>query len=71
VVDDVSQESLRILLRGEALSFQRLKTWKMSTDPDFEAKRNWVLELYDLADGTAKRRRGDPDVVICVAEFGP
>lgn len=28
VVDDISHEGLRILLRAEGVSFQRLKTWK-------------------------------------------
>jgi transposase len=71
VVDDISHEGLRQLLREEGVSFQRLKTWKVSTDPDFEAKKNRVLELYDLADGKRRQGRGDPDVVICVDEFGP
>jgi transposase len=43
----------------------------VSNDPDFEEKKNRVLELYDLADGKRRRRRGDPQVVICVDEFGP
>jgi hypothetical protein len=30
-----------------------------------------VLELYDIADGKAKPKRGDPTVVICMDEFGP
>ena len=71
VVDDISHEGLRVLLREEGVSFQAIKTFKVSNDPDFEAKKNRVLELYDLADGTRKRRRGDPHVVICVDEFGP
>jgi transposase len=71
VVDDISLEGLRLVLREEGVSFQAIKTWKQSTDPDFEAKKNRVLELYDIADGTAKPRRGDPSVVICMDEFGP
>jgi transposase len=71
VVDDISHEGLRVLLREEGVSFQAIKTFKVSNDPDFEAKKNRVLELYDLADGKGKRRRGDPHVVICVDEFGP
>jgi hypothetical protein len=34
-----SHEGLRILLREEGVSFQRLKTWKTSRDPDYAAKR--------------------------------
>ncbi len=37
VVDDISHEGLRVLLREEGVSFQVIKTWKQSTDPDFEA----------------------------------
>ena len=33
VVDDISHEGLRALLREEGVTFQRLKTWKASTDP--------------------------------------
>jgi hypothetical protein len=40
VVDDISHEGLRVLLRQERVSFQRLKTWKQSTDPGLEAKKN-------------------------------
>ena len=71
VVDDISHEGLRLLLREEGVSFQVIKTWKQSSDPDFEAKKNRVLELYDIADGKAKPKRGDPTVVICMDEFGP
>jgi transposase len=71
VVDDISQEGLRALLREEGVSFQAVKTWKTSTDPDFEAKKNRVLELYAIADGSATARPGDPTVVICMDEFGP
>ncbi len=71
VVDDISHEGLRVLLREEGVSFQALKTWKTSNDPDFEAKKNRILELYAIADGKRKPKRGDPRVVICVDEFGP
>jgi hypothetical protein len=53
------------------VSFQRLKTWKQSRDPDFGAKKNRVLHLYGLMDGTVDVQPGDPEVVICVDEFGP
>jgi transposase len=71
VVDDISHEGLRLLLREEGVSFQAVKTWKTSTDPDYEAKKNRVLELYAIADGTAEAGAGDPTVVICMDEFGP
>ena len=71
VVDDISHEGLRVLLREEGVSFQVIKTYKQSNDPDFEAKKNRVLELYEIADGKAKPKKGDPGVVICMDEFGP
>ncbi len=49
VVDDISHEGLRALLREEGVSFQVIKTFKQSNDPDFEAKKNRVIELYDIA----------------------
>jgi len=71
VVDDISHEGLRVLLREEGVSFQVIKTWKQSNDPDFETKKNRVLELYDIADGKAEPGAGDPSVVFCMDEFGP
>src|SRR5215212_5514383 len=71
VVDDISHEGLRVLLREEGVSFQVIKTFKASNDPDFEAKKNRVLELYDIADGKTTPGPGDPLVVVCLDEFGP
>jgi Transposase and inactivated derivatives len=71
VVDDISHEGLRVLLREEGVSFQVIKTWKQSKDPDFEAKKNRVLHLYDIADGKAQPGKNDPTIVICMDEFGP
>jgi len=71
VVDDISHERLRVLLHEEGVSFQAVKTWKSSTDPDYEAKKNRVLQLYAIADGTAPPGSGDPTIVFCVDEFGP
>jgi len=53
------------------VSFQVIKTWKQSSDPAFEAKKNRILHLYGLMDGTDDALDGDPEVVICVDEFGP
>ena len=55
VVDDISHEGLRTLLREEGVSFQRLKTWKTSKDPDYAVKKARIEHLYAIAD-----RRGDP-----------
>jgi transposase len=71
VVDDISHEGLRVLLREEGVSFQVIKTFKASTDPDYEKKKNRVLELYDIAEGKMPPRRGDPTVVFSMDEFGP
>ena len=71
VVDDISHEGLRILLREQGVSFQVIKTWKQSRDPDFEANKNRILHRYGLMDGTVDAQPGDPEVVICVDEFGP
>jgi len=71
VVDDISHEGPRVLLREEGVSFQRLKTWKTSTDPDYEVKKARVEHLYAIADGQVTPEDGEPTVVICVDEFGP
>jgi transposase len=71
VVTDISHEGLRQLLREEGVSFQALRTWKRSNDPDYEAKKNRILELYAIADGIAEPGPDDPTVVVCVDEFGP
>lgn len=55
----------------KASPFQAVKTWKTSTDPDYEAKKNRVLELYKIADGKRIPGPSDPTVVICMDEFGP
>jgi transposase len=70
VVDDVSHERLRVLLREEGVSFQVIKRFKASNDPAYEAKKNRVLELYHIADGKAPPGPGDPTVVFCMDEFG-
>ena len=71
VVDDISHEGLRILLREEGVSFQRLKTWKTSRDPDYAAKKARVEHLYAIADGEVIPEDGEPEVVFCMDEFGP
>jgi transposase len=71
VVTDISHEGLRQLLREEGVSFQALRTWKRSHDPDFEQKKNRILELYAIADGLAEREPDGPDALLCLDEFGP
>src|SRR6059058_3974890 len=50
VVGDISHEGLRALLREEGVTFQRLKTWKASKDPDYAVKKAWIEHLYAIAD---------------------
>ena len=71
VVEDISHEGLRALLHEEGVSFQRLKTFKVSTDPDFEVKKDRVLELYEIADGKRAPGPEDPEAIFCLDEFGP
>jgi transposase len=71
VVDDISHEGLRILLREEGVTFQRLKTWKASKDPHCAAKKARVEQLYAIAGREAVPQAGDPGVIFCTDEFGP
>jgi YhgE/Pip-like protein len=71
VVDDISHEGLRVLLRQEGVSFQRLKTWKASKDPQYAAKKARVEQLYAIADREITPADGDPAIVFCLDEFGP
>jgi transposase len=66
VVDDISHEGLRTLLREEGVTFQRLKTWKASTDPDYAVKKARVEHLYAIADREVIPEAGDPEVVFCM-----
>ena len=71
VVNDISHEGLRVLLREEGATFQRLKTWKASKDPDYAEKKARVEELHAIADREAAPEDSDPEVIFCVDEFGP
>lgn len=71
VVDDISHEGLRILLREEGVSFQRLKTWQTSRDPDYAVKKARVEHHYAIADGEVIAEEDEPEVVFCMDEFGP
>jgi transposase len=71
VVDDISHEGLRILLREEGVTFQRLKTWKASKDPRYAEKKARVEYLYAIADREVVPQDSDPEVIFCVDEFGP
>jgi transposase len=59
----ISTETLRLILRAGGVSWQTTTTWKASTDPDFIAKMQRILDLYDAPPTDAR--------VVCVDEFGP
>jgi len=71
VVEDISHEGLRALLREQGVSFQAVKTWKASADPGYAAKKARVEHLYAIADGEVASGPGDPAVIFCMDEFGP
>jgi transposase len=71
VVDDISHEGLRALLREEGVTFQRLKTWEASKDPDYAVKKARIEHLYAIADREVIPEPGEPEVIFCVDEFGP
>jgi transposase len=71
VVDDISHEGLRVLLRQEGVTFQRLKTWKTSKDPRYAEKKARIEQLYAIAGRETAPEDGDPEIVFCVDEFGP
>jgi len=63
VVPAISRSQLWRILREQGIRFTHHKTWKVSPDPDFEAKKNRVLDLY---------ANPPPDSrVLCLDEFGP
>ncbi|MFB8024328.1 MULTISPECIES: IS630 family transposase [unclassified Streptomyces] len=57
----IGREALRCLLVRRGVTFQRTKTWKESTDPDFDAK-------LDRIEYAINER---PDLTFAFDEFGP
>ncbi|QIX53578.1 IS630 family transposase [Rhodococcus sp. DMU1] len=68
---DISHEGLRVLLREEGVSFQKVKTWKRSKDPEYETKKARVEHLYAIADGEVVPDPDEPQAIFCLDEFGP
>ncbi|MDT0419725.1 IS630 family transposase [Streptomyces sp. DSM 41982] len=58
---EIGREALRCLLARREITFQRTKTWKESTDPDFDAKLKRIE--YALNER--------PDRTFAFEEFGP
>jgi transposase len=66
IVTTISKEHLRRLLVSMGITAQRTRTWKWSTDPLFEEKKDWVLAAYKGAEA------GTIDgVVVSFDECGP
>jgi transposase len=63
----LSAEGLRVLLRRSGASFQRTRTWKVSTDPNYQVKARRIRRLYARAEAGALKDA----VVVCFDEFGP
>ncbi|MFB8115470.1 IS630 family transposase [Streptomyces sp. NPDC055962] len=57
----IGRKALRCLLVRRGVTFQRTKTWKESTDPDFDAK----LDRFEYAINER------PDLTFAFDEFGP
>jgi transposase len=63
IVEHISRERLRQILREESVTFQAVKTWKTSHDPDFKKKLERIRELTD--------RDHNPPIVVSADEMGP
>jgi transposase len=66
VVADISLTHLRRVVVDAGVTYQRTRTWKVSNDPLYEAKKALVRTLYRAAEaGTLA------GVVVCFDECGP
>lgn len=63
IVESISIESLRQILRRCRVRWRHTKTWKDSTDPEFWPKYRRIRRLYG--------HRPRDGVRLCVDEFGP
>jgi transposase len=63
IVESISEEWLRVILHEADISHQSIRTWKESSDPEFEKKKQRVDRLT--------RKRHNPPVVISADEIGP
>ena len=63
VVETISIERLREILRQRRIRWRHTKTWKESNDPRFWPKYRRIRRLY--------RRRPADGVRLCIDEFGP
>jgi transposase len=63
IVDSISLELLRVILDESEVSFQSIKTWKESRDPEFEEKKRRIERLT--------WKRSNPPVVLSADEIAP
>ncbi len=63
IVDSISKEWLRVILDESEISFQSVRTWKESGDPEFEQKKRRIESLT--------RKKHNPPVVLSLDEMGP
>jgi hypothetical protein len=63
IVSSISKEWLRVILDESEASFQSVKTWKQSNDPQFEKKKRRIERLT--------RKKTNPPVVLSLDEMGP
>jgi transposase len=53
IVESISHEGVRQVLAERGISFQRTKTWKQSTDPEFERKKGRFFASTGAGPGAA------------------
>ena len=63
VVPSISEEWLRVILHEADVSHQSIRTWKQSTDPEFDKKKRLIEWLTD--------QKHNPPIVLSADEIGP
>lgn len=63
IVEHISLETLRQILRRHRIHWRHTKTWKESRDPEFVKKYRRLRRLYAKRPGNGRR--------LCIDEFGP
>jgi hypothetical protein len=60
--------AIRRSSRWASVTFQRLKTWKTSRDPQYAVKKARIERLYAIADREVTPEPGETEVIFCVDE---
>jgi hypothetical protein len=63
MVDDISHEGLRMLLREEGVTFQAPENLESLSRPLLRGKEGRVEQLYAIADREIIPQNGDPEVL--------